>query len=445
MTCKVLRTIEQNKMLDGVRSVCVGVSGGADSICLLDILLQLQDRFGYTLQVVHVNHGLRGEEAERDAAFVQAFCEDRGVLFHLVKADVASLAKTQKCSIEACGRAVRYQAFESIFCDAIAVAHTRTDSMETALFNLFRGSSLRGAAGIPAKRGKVIRPLIDCTRSEVEAYLLEHGLTHVRDSSNSSNEYSRNFIRNRVLEPARSRFPAVEDAFARFRNEALQIIDFMDLYADSLLKEAYTEDGHQAEVLLSAHPAVLHAALRILLDDFMEKQPEQKHILLCEEALRNGNDRVSIGTNLFFTVRQGLAYLESDEAIAPFSAEVMGLPVQIETPFGRYRFRLIQKDQFKQHAKRDLLDISAASGLLLRNRKAGDRFCFDPAGHSKTLKKLMNEKKIPSHTRDRLAVLCCGNSVAWVETIGASAAFRIKDGTQTALLIETERKRNNVI
>ena len=161
-------------MLENAKSVAVGLSGGADSVCLFDILLKLRSEFGYKLVCVHVNHNLRGDESLRDQRFVRDLCAKNGVELKIVSADIAKLAKERHIGIEECGRAVRYEAFESAGCDRIAVAHSLSDCIETSLFNLARGSSLAGVCRIPPVRGNIIRPLIDCTAQEIRDYCREN-------------------------------------------------------------------------------------------------------------------------------------------------------------------------------------------------------------------------------------------------------------------------------
>ena len=197
MLDKALSAVEKYNMLSPGAAVIAAVSGGADSMAMLLFLMKISERYSLSLTVAHVNHGLRGEEARRDEEYVRSFCEKNSLRFEVLHADVAALAKQSGETCEECGRRVRYEFFESIDKNAkIATAHTASDNAETMLFNLARGSSLKGLCGIPPVRGNIIRPLIFCTREDIEAFCRENSLDFVTDSTNLTLDYSRNKIRH---------------------------------------------------------------------------------------------------------------------------------------------------------------------------------------------------------------------------------------------------------
>ena len=204
---KVRKYMEQFNMAEKGESVIVGVSGGADSVCLYKILLELKNYFDIDIIAVHIHHGIRGEEADRDMNFVENMCKNDGVKFRCYKYDVPGYAKTNGLSEEEAGRTLRYKAFDEVAKELIsngrsvkiAVAHNRNDSAETFIHNLCRGSGLKGLAGIPYKNGSIIRPVLCLTRKEIEMYLSEHNITHIDDSTNFTEDYTRNKIRHRVL------------------------------------------------------------------------------------------------------------------------------------------------------------------------------------------------------------------------------------------------------
>lgn len=203
MLNKVKQYIESNRMLRNKEKVVLGVSGGADSVCLFFVLLALRDIYQLELHVVHVNHMIRGEEADVDQDYVERICKENTIPFHLVKEDVKKYAKEQHLSEEEAGRNIRYQAFEQVReeynCDVIAVAHNSNDCAETMLFQLVRGSGLTGLTGIPSVRDRIIRPLLCITRKEIEQYLDAQGIPYQTDATNLQTEYTRNKIRLQVL------------------------------------------------------------------------------------------------------------------------------------------------------------------------------------------------------------------------------------------------------
>ena len=193
-------------LLDTGDSVVVGLSGGADSVCLLFILLDLKKELDLEVSAIHVNHGIRGDEAQRDENFCRELCRVNKVPFKCVKVDVPAIAEQRGESIEEAGRNIRYEEY-NIYADVIgankiAVAHNRNDVAETFMFQLFRGSRLAGLSGIRPMNGRIIRPILPLTRKEIEQYLSGKRQGYVVDSTNLSLQYSRNFIRNKILPAA---------------------------------------------------------------------------------------------------------------------------------------------------------------------------------------------------------------------------------------------------
>ena len=440
MTCKVLATLEKHGMLRDVSTVCVGVSGGADSVALLHLLCRLRETFRLSLRVVHVNHHLRGEEADRDAAFVRALCEGLGVPCVVCDYDVAAIAAERKLSVETCGRELRYAAFRAQGCDAIAVAHTRSDSIESSLFHLARGTSLRGAAGIPPKNGDVIRPLIDCTRDEVEAYVAENGLPFMTDRTNAEDVYTRNYIRHTVTAPLKERFPAFESGYARFMENAAIAQSFLDAAAKETLEQAKTETGWRLSPLQQAHPAVLQCCVQSLLSSVMEKQVEETHIRLCCRALQDGHGKVEIAAGQYFTVHQGSVFFSRKTVREFWSVPVERPSLRAAGPHGIYQITELSGEARLQADRRHRIDPKKAQGrLCLRARKPGDVFHSPVRKQSKTLKKLFNEMKLSAPERAACAVLTADEAIVWVEGVGVDAAFQADDTADPVWIIRKER------
>ena len=201
---KVLKFINENRMMEKGDNIVIGVSGGADSMCLLDIMLYIATEYDLNIYVVHINHGIRGESAYRDARFVKDYCYSRGVNCTIGEYDVPILASQWGMSHEEAGRRVRYEAFDEMLQrlggkGKIAVAHNADDSAETILLNLIRGSGLKGMTGIQPVRDNIIRPILCLSRSEIEAYNQAEGINYVTDETNLEDEYTRNKIRMNIL------------------------------------------------------------------------------------------------------------------------------------------------------------------------------------------------------------------------------------------------------
>ena len=200
---KIRRYMEKWHMLEKGDKVIVGVSGGADSICLLFVLIQLQKELPFELACVHVNHQLREADADADETYVKTFCERYRIPCEIYREDVALIAKKRKQSLEEAGREVRREAFVKTLKryggTKIALAHHQNDNAETFLMNVARGAGLKGLGGIRPVNGNVIRPLLAVERGEVEKYLEEEGIVFCVDETNKSDAYMRNRIRNHIL------------------------------------------------------------------------------------------------------------------------------------------------------------------------------------------------------------------------------------------------------
>ena len=199
MKDKVVRALQQYSMLNQGDSVIVALSGGADSVALLNVICSFKEKYNLKIYAAHLNHGIRGEEAERDENFCKILCDKLNIELFTKRINIRQLAKVQKISEELCGRNERYSFFENLsrrLNAKIATAHTASDNAETVLFNLARGSSLGGISGILPVRDNIIRPLIYVTRAEVEQYCKENNLDYVTDSTNLTDDYTRNHIRH---------------------------------------------------------------------------------------------------------------------------------------------------------------------------------------------------------------------------------------------------------
>ena len=232
---KVLQAINEYKMLEDTNEIVVGFSGGADSICLLHILDSIKNLFSVSVRAVHVNHGIRGDEADSDQEFTERFCNEHNIHIDTFRYNCIEEALKNKESIEECGRRLRYQAFDSV-CGKktkIATAHNANDNAETIIFNITRGSSVKGLCGIPFVRDNIIRPLLYCSRKEIEGYCEENYLTYVTDSTNADTDYTRNKIRHLILpvleeiKPGKFQLRFVDGETFRFPQTVLEQVEMI--------------------------------------------------------------------------------------------------------------------------------------------------------------------------------------------------------------------------
>lgn len=239
---KVLNTIKRYEQIKSGDTIVVGVSGGPDSICLLNVLKNLQNELKINIVVAHINHMIR-KEADSETEFVQDFCEQRDIKCFVKKADVLQIAKEKKLGTEEVGRKIRYDFFEEVKNlvggNKIATAHNANDNAETVLMNFLRGSGSTGLKGIePIRDNKLIRPIIECTRQEIEQYCNEKGLNPKYDKTNQENIYTRNKIRNMLIPYIQENFnPNIIETINRMSN----LIATDEMYFKSIVKQSYKE------------------------------------------------------------------------------------------------------------------------------------------------------------------------------------------------------------
>lgn len=440
---KALAVIQREQLLSKGDSVVVGVSGGADSVALLHTLLSLKDELLLAEVVaVHVNHGLRGEEAERDSRFVTDICCKWGVQLFTFTSDVSALTKEQKIGVEEAGRDVRYrllnQVADSLGNAVIATAHTASDNAETVLLHLCRGSGIQGMSGIPVKRGNIIRPFIDCTRAEIELYCAENQLDFVTDSTNADATFSRNRIRLQVMPKLHAINSQADAAICRFSNQAREVYAFMEELAKKAEEKAFIgENTYSRETLLSLPKPVRDFTLRRLLG-----QVEEKHLKLAQTALVDGGT-VSISNDKRLAVSGNtVTVIYVKEAVLPFSyAVVCGEPYKVGDT--SYRVNCYSYAEYEQKLKNDknifknAFDYDTIDGTLtLRQRLAGDTFHPVGRGCGKTLKKLFNEQK--TKARDSIPLLCDETGIVLVFGFGCDERVRITPSTVTVAVLEEQ-------
>ena len=254
MKDKVIRTIKKYNLINKKDKIVLGVSGGPDSISMLDILNSIKDEMGFEIYVVHINHLIR-EEAIDDEKYVEEYCKRNNIEFFAKRIDVLKIADTQKIGTEEAGRKARYEFFEEIYskvgANKIAIAHNKNDKVETIIMHLLRGSGLSGLKGIePIRNNKYIRPLIECERSEIEKYCEENNLNPRIDKTNFENEYTRNKIRNIVIPYIKKEFnPNIIETLDRLSEVATDESDYIDRQVQKTYNKIFVEKKEKQIIL----------------------------------------------------------------------------------------------------------------------------------------------------------------------------------------------------
>ena len=469
------RFMEQRNMVCAGDTVLVGLSGGADSVCLCLVLKELSARMGFSLSAVHVEHGIRGGESLRDAAFAEAFCRNQQIPCSVVRVDVPAYADANSLGEEEAARILRYRAFAQeagrMGSVRVALAHHMEDNAETMLFHMVRGSGLDGLCGMPAVRtdeaGTVfIRPLLGESRPEIEKFLTERGQSYCEDSTNAVLACSRNRIRHLVL-PELVRVN--KKAVAHMNRTAERLWELRD-YVEEETGRAYENVvkcrgcGREAEWFLSAEPLFSLPqviAQRIIHRAVAEAAGAKRdigavHIEAVGELFRlQCGRRVQLPGGIWAHRVYGGVCLRRGEAVPGkkqpgqfVSAGALFACVadseRLLVPFGEDGAQFLLR-AFPGDGKRT--EISGKmytkwfdydkikDGFSIRNRESGDYFVMDGAGHRKKLERYFIDRKVPPPERDRIPVMAQGAEVLWVIGGRMGRSGMITESTRTIVEI----------
>ncbi len=442
---KVYAFTEKNALIFGGSTVVVGVSGGADSMALLHVLSAWRDDL--RVVAVHVHHGLRGEEADRDEALVRKFCADNDINYICERANVRLIAQEFGIGEEEAGRRVRYNTFERIRdeqnADVIATAHTADDNVETVLMHVLRGSGIGGLCGIPAKRGRIVRPLLDCTRAEIEAYCAENAIPYIVDSTNNDPTYTRNRVRHQLMPLMREINPSVAAAIARLRSSAMQDEAYFTELASASLANARCADGsYLREEFLRQHTSVRVRMWKALLSENRCDDYTQRHIDALENALRANRGTVYLSGGYSVCVSAGrLKCFSEQQNDNSRLISVDELPFRLYMNGCEHILQCVTREEMlslqnvhKKFLKFALDYDKIQGGLTIRGRRDGDH--FHPAGRNvgKTLKSLFQEMRVPTYDRDEVLLLCDENGIVLMPGVACDSRVCPTDSTKHFLV-----------
>lgn len=459
---KIKAVIKDNELIKEGERVVVGVSGGADSVCLLLVLKEIMPLECIT--AVHINHGIRGDEAARDEDFVLQLCKRQGIRLEIRRLDVPLFARENKISEEEAGRVLRYRVFEEIRllykADKIAVAHNLNDVAETFLMNLSRGSGITGLTGIKLRSGVLIRPLIKTSRTEIEEIVTYLGEGFITDSTNNSLIYTRNRIRKRII-------PELEEVNERavsHINDACERLEKIEAY---IIKEAanayksYVTKGKDIFIsneILTLDEVIIEEVLHKALSEAAGRARDigSVHISYLLELF---NKQVGREIDLPYQVRAFREYKgirlkgsanksESGESIQVLpelllhTEDVEGIStVASEEDNIRLTFEDGSVKNLSQNSCIRWFDYDKiAENVMLRFREEGDFLVISPEGDKKKLKKYFTDSKIPSDKRGEIPLVASGNEVLWIIGYRTGEGARITKSTKKLLKMEIKRK-----
>jgi len=454
----VLKTIEKYNMLECGDKVIAAVSGGADSVCMLHILNNLKNDLKFSLCCAHINHGLRGEAADSDEAFVKALCVNMGIDFYSKKFDVARLAEENKITCEEAGRNVRYGFFEEIKTkygyNKVATAHNKNDNAETVLMRIIRGTGIDGLAGIPYMRNDgVIRPILDISREQVEEYCTENNLEFCTDATNLENDFTRNKVRNMLIPFIEREFNAkISDSLIRLSDSAEEDSKFLKSYTKRLYQRlgnpipgSKLNTLHIDSLKLLEKP-ILTRILQLAAEKSSPAKLEKKHICDIIELLnKNTGASINLPQGLVAEINYGwltfsgpLDKIDVKSNADGFFADIaIGDTVCIEALGKEISIREENAKEYKCKINEIAADIDKIGfqPLFLRSRRDGDKIVWFSDGKAKKIKNIFIDEKIPQKDRNKIPLLATGDEIIAIVGSRVSEKYKITKDSERALVI----------
>ena len=425
------------KLLNKKEVIAVALSGGMDSVCLAHILFFRAKELNVTVKAINVEHGIRGENSLKDSAFVKDFCAEYGIELKCYSVNAPLLSKKEGYSLEQSARILRYECFNNAliegFCDKIATAHHASDNAETVLFNLFRGSALKGVCGIKesAYDGKIIRPLLNCSKKQIEEYVIKNNLHYVTDETNALNDYTRNYVRNQIIPAIEEKFPTVKQSINRFSFFASKDEELLSALADNLIQDnsvTFTDE--------ISFPLFSRACIKVIKKMGITKDFESSHVLAVFD-LKNAQSgkRVNLKNGL-------VAYRSKNKAVFTFDTDKtdceIPLTIPLELDFDKYYIKLEKTDCFSPNSlcfDFDKLPYNA----IIRTKRTGDEILAF-GGKRKSLKKYLTDKKVDSFLSKNMPIIASGNQVYAVLPIDISENLKVDSSTKNIIKITCRRK-----
>jgi tRNA(Ile)-lysidine synthase len=434
MIDRVQKFIQSEKLLPHNAKVIVGLSGGMDSMVLLDLLVLLE----YRCIAAHCNFHLRGAESDRDADFVRKWCKNTDIPFTSIDFDTTGYAEDRKISIEMAARELRYEWFEILRkqyeADAIAVAHHRDDSVETVLLNLIRGTGIKGLSGISPRNGYVVRPLLTVSRSEIEDYIIERELPYVTDSTNDQDIYLRNYLRLNVIPKLEVVNPSVKESII---STSKNISEAEKIYSESIreyIDVVFINDKINIPMLKkTASPqSVLFELLSPLgftsstIEDIFQSMDSTPGKVFLSDRYRVIKDRSD------FILEKITSDIISDEHY-PIEEESKEITFPV-----RFNLRK-EKTPVKIEKKKNILYADADKlkfPLIMRRWKAGDWFIPFGMNGKKKLSDYFTDRKFSLKDKKEAWVILSGENIVWIVNERSDNRYKITDESKNIFIIE---------
>jgi tRNA(Ile)-lysidine synthase len=453
---RTLKTVRKYSMLNDGDNVLIGLSGGPDSVCLSVILDKLRDNFNISLYAVYINHSLRPEESKAEEAFCQELCKRWDINFYMKSVDVQQYAEEKSLGIQEAARELRYQVFDNVCdeikADRIAVGHNADDQAETVLMRLMRGLGRSGLSGIPPMRDRIIRPLIEVGKDEIEDFLeqvrnelpLHSGRPYVIDSSNLKETYLRNWVRINLMKEIKKQNPSFVHEICRTADIFREEEEYLELIVTKTLMRMISRKSNTSiELFITPLEILEKPVLRRVLRRAIKETRGLKGI---------GYEHVESIISLIKTGKAGDRIILPDNIRVVREYALLKITLEIPLQIGEYALQIPGETKVREIGKlitasyvdnegeevenRDeaMLDADrVVSPLKIRHRAEGDYFYPLGFGKRKKLQDFFVDEKIPRDERDSVPVVLSGNDIIWVAGYRADDRFRVTDKTEKIL------------
>lgn len=459
---KVMSYIKDNNLIKSGDKVLVALSGGPDSVCLLNILYNLKDELNIEIGAAHLNHLLRDEDAFKDEEYVKTLCKSLNIDYFVKRVDINRYSKYKRVSSEMAGREARYNFFDDILKNEgytkIATAHNANDQAETILFRLMRGSGIEGLCGIKKSRDKVIRPILCLSRKEVEEYIDKNNLKPRIDKTNFEKIYNRNKIRLDIIPYIKENFN--EDIIQTLNRMSVLLQkdnEFIENSARSLYEKYCIETLNYFIIkkdMFRKEDAIVTRVIRYALTNFSKTHYdfEMKHIYeICHLAKNSSGKSIDLPNKIYAENIYGDIYIkerininniDSTQEILLKKDNVDGKGILFNNR--NIEFKLLKNDanlNLNQSSLIKYFDFDKISNVIsLRNRKNGDKMVPFGMKGSKKIKDLFIDMKIPKEERDCIPLLCFDGNISWIVGMRISEEYKVTNKTKNILKVMVERK-----
>ena len=425
---KIDLTVDKYNMLSYGDTVVIGVSGGADSMLLLEYFIQVKEKFNLNLIVANVEHGIRGEESKRDTLFVRDYCEKHDIEFKSISVNAVKEAENQGKSVEEVSRKIRYDFFASLNPDKIATAHNLSDNVETVLFRLSRGTSIKGCCGIPPVRENIIRPLLNCTSEEIRTACKHLNIEYMIDSTNSDFQYSRNYIRGQIITDFESLNPSFERVMNRFINSVNEDNEYLEKTAQDCFELCYVDNTLDVDKLNSYHISIIKRVIVKYLE-MNNLSVDEIHLSGIVDLL-NKQGKYQIKNDYFAICSNKRLRIAKFVENIDFSKITLKKRIVASADF-LINCELLAKE-FDFYCDCDKI----SGNVSVRSREEGDTISPANRNCSKSLKKSFNEHKVNIEQRPNIPVFIDDLGIIGVKGICCDERVKTDNDTKNVLLIK---------